>query len=269
MKPEQPTELIAVAATDAEFRERAAALAQRLGLALLRVGTAARSLTSHEVVLYCSSNGLYLQRTGKNAPGPVAVEFGSAAMRHRRRGGQNELLGRAVGVGKKSPLRVMDGTAGLGKDSFVLADLGCEVVLCERNPLIGELLASGLEVASVSADAWLLGVISRLTLHSGDMRDVVWSQLEPIDTIYMDPMFPGRGKSASVKKEMALFQALLESDAGLADADLLLPWALEQEVARVVVKRPASAPTLAGQKPSHVISGKAIRYDVYVKRGFA
>jgi 16S rRNA (guanine1516-N2)-methyltransferase len=269
MKRAESVELIAVAATDAEFRDNAAALAQRLGLALLRVGTSARTLDSHELVLYSGCNGLYLQRTGKNAPGPVAVEFGNAAMRHRRRGGQNELLGKAVGVGKKSPLRVLDGTAGLGKDSFVLADLGCEVLCCERNPLIAELLASGLEVASASADMWLLDVIGRLTLSSTDVRDVTGARLESIDTIYLDPMFPVRAKSASVKKDMALFQALLESDTEPADGDQLLSWALEQDVARVVVKRPASAPALAGPKPSHVIAGKAIRYDVYVKRGFS
>ncbi|MEH6588839.1 MAG: class I SAM-dependent methyltransferase [Halioglobus sp.] len=269
MKRVEPVELMAVAATDAEFRDKATNLAQRLALPLLRVGTLARTLDSHEVVLYCGAGGLYLQRTGKSAPGPVAVEFGSAAMRHRRRGGQNELLGKAVGVGKKSPLHVLDGTAGLGKDSFVLADLGCEVLLRERNPLIAELLASGLEVASASADSWLLDVITRLTLSAGDVRNVTGSQLDMIDTVYLDPMFPARGKSASVKKEMALFQALLESDAEPADGDQLLSWALEQDVARVVVKRPASAPALIGQKPSHVIAGKAVRYDVYVKRGFS
>lgn len=269
MKRAESVGLIAVTATDEEFRDKAAALAQRLELKLLRVGTVARSLESHEIVLYCGSNGLYLQRTGKNAPGPVAVEFGSAAMRHRRRGGQNELLGKAVGVGKKTPLRVLDGTAGLGKDSFILADLGCEVLLCERSPLVAELLASGLDVASASADMWLLDVIRRMTLSSGDVREVNEAQLKAIDTIYLDPMFPARGKSASVKKEMALFQALLESGETVADGDQVLSWALEQDVARIVVKRPASAPALAGQKPSHIIAGKAIRYDVYVKRGFS
>jgi 16S rRNA (guanine1516-N2)-methyltransferase len=85
-----------------------------------------------------------------------------------------------------------------------------------------------------------------------------------IDVIYLDPMFPARDKSASVKKDMALFQALLGAGESATDADDLLVWALEQAVARVVVKRPAKAAELAGSKPSHVIAGKAVRYDVYV-----
>ncbi len=45
-----------------------------------------------------------------------------------------------------------------------------------------------------------------------------------------------------------------------------LLWALQQDTARVVVKRPAKAPCLAARTPSHTISGKAVRYDVYVHR---
>ena len=76
-------------------------------------------------------------------------------------------------------------------------------------------------------------------------------------------MFPARNKRSAVKKEMALFQLLLsarDEDEGL------LSWALEREVARVVVKRPLKSKCLAGCEPSHAITGRAVRYDVYVKR---
>jgi 16S rRNA (guanine1516-N2)-methyltransferase len=79
-------------------------------------------------------------------------------------------------------------------------------------------------------------------------------------------MFPARTKTAAVKKEMALFQLLLEHSANAQDADELLLWALRQDTARVVVKRPAKAPQLAGIAPSHAISGKSVRYDIYVQR---
>lgn len=187
-------------------------------------------------------------------------------MRHRRRSGGNELLGRAVGVGRKSPLRVLDATAGLGRDAFVLADLGCEVTLCERVPVIAALLRSGMDMALASGDTWLAGVVHRMQLVPKDVREAAAVDASMVDVIYLDPMFPARGKSAAVKKEMALFQRLLEQDAGHSDADELLPWALGCDVARVVVKRPAKAPQLANKPPSHCISGKAVRYDVYVLR---
>lgn len=198
------------------------------------------------------------------APGPVEVAFGNAAMRHRRSSGHNELLGKAVGLARKPQMHVLDATAGLGRDSFILADLGCQVTLCERNPIVAKMLAFGLSNAAISEDEWLQAVVQRMDLHVGDASTLQVPDLQAVDVIYMDPMFPNRDKRARVKKEMALFHELLGPG---DDADQLLLWALAQGVARVVVKRPPKAPGLSGRKPSHIISGKAVRYDVYVLRG--
>jgi 16S rRNA (guanine1516-N2)-methyltransferase len=259
---------IAVAATDSGLADEARQLAEKLSLPLLAAAVSPRLLSEPEAILFVSPQGLYIQRTGRVAPGPVAVHFGSSAMRHRRRAGQNELLGRAVGVGKKRQLQVLDATAGLGRDAFVLADSGCMVYLCERHPLVYELLASGLQQARAGGDNWLQSVCARMYLSPGDARQFIPPAQRSMDVIYLDPMFPVRQKSASVKKEMALFQALLEVGGTPVESDDLLLWALDQSVARVVVKRPVRAPLLCGKKPSHVMAGKAVRYDVYVLSPF-
>jgi len=241
-------------------------LAQRLSLPVLTTGMDLVHFTSAKAVLVVSGQALYLQQTGIGAPGPVGVNFGSAGMRHRSRSGTSELLGKAVGHGKKIPLRVLDATAGLGRDAFILADLGCEVVMCEREPVILQMLHCGLQSAANSSDIWLSGVVQRMRLCSQDARYLSAKEIQGMDVIYLDPMFPQRAKSAAVKKEMALFQMLLERSADPQDADALLVWALQQNTARVVVKRPSKAPNLATLKPSHCIEGKSVRYDVYVHR---
>ena len=263
-QPGRPS--LALLAATAEDDESATELAHRLSLPLLPTGTDPAVNAQVEAVLVVRSGSVFLQQTGRAAPGPVAAEFGGTAMRHRRRSGHNELLGRAVGVGKKPQLRVLDATAGLGRDSFVLADLGCDVILCERNPVIAEILRAGMDTAVAVSDRWLDDVMGRMQLCPGDARDMPGSRLRGVDVIYLDPMFPPRDKSAAVKKEMALFQLLLDKAAGGQDANELLLWALQQDVARVVVKRPPRAPNLAQRQPSHCISGKAVRYDVYVRR---
>jgi 16S rRNA (guanine1516-N2)-methyltransferase len=245
----------------------ASRLVTRLNLPLLDAATDPATCLDYDALLVASADGLSLQRTGRAAPGPVSVDFGSARMRHRRGAGHNELLGRAVGVGKKPVLRVLDATAGLGRDSFVLADLGCQVLMSERVPLVSALLRSGLERARSSGDPWLQEVSGRMSLWEGEARDLPANRLSDIDVVYLDPMFPERGKSAAVKKEMALFQSLLEGSG--RDADQLLLWALDLGLARVVVKRPPRAGNLAGRQPSHAITGKSVRYDVYVKRKLA
>ncbi len=258
--------MIGVQATSETAIAEAAELATLLGLPLLDVDAAAAQ-DRFAALLLVSPGVLALSVPDRPGQKPVQVDFGAAGMRHRRRGGQNELLGRAVGVGKKSPLRVLDATAGLGRDSFVLADLGCAVTLAEREPVVAALLRSGLVRAGNSADAWLREVSGRMVLAEGDVCLMDAATLVQQDVIYLDPMFPPREKSAAVKKEMALFQALFSRPAALGDADALLAWALRAPVARVVVKRPLKAAPLADRPPSHAIRGKAVRYDVYVLSG--
>ena len=138
--------------------------------------------------------------------------------------------------------------------------------MCERNALIHTLLADGLTRALESDDAWLRQVAARMQLRQGDAARLALEDGD-CDVICLDPMFPQRDKSAAVKKEMALFQHLLED--APADGAELLAWALAQPVARVVVKRPTKAPSLGGLEPSHSIKGKAVRYDVHVLRGLS
>ena len=137
--------------------------------------------------------------------------------------------------------------------------------MCERDPVLIELLRSGLAVAAARGEPELVELVGRLSLLPGDARACNGRQLRGFDVIYLDPMFPVRVKSAAVKKEMAVLQWLLKDASTSADADALLAWALQAGPARVVVKRPLRAHSLASRPPSHCISGKAVRYDVYVQ----
>src|SRR5688572_20080391 len=91
---------------------------------------------------------LSLIPTGKNAPGPIYADFLTGAAAHRRLhgGGRGQPIARAIGLkpGVKPP-SVIDATAGLGRDAFVLACLGCEVTLLERSPTVAALLRDALE----------------------------------------------------------------------------------------------------------------------------
>ncbi|TXS92110.1 hypothetical protein FV139_15415 [Parahaliea maris] len=261
-----PSPQLAVVRTDADHIPYLEELALRLQLPLLTAGEVAQR-EELDFLLCLEGGHLALLQAGPKAPGPVLVDFGGGRMRQRRRGGQNELLGRAVGVGRREQLGVLDATAGLGRDSYVLADLGCKVLLCERHPVVAALLDSGIRQASVSEDTWLAATAARMSLEAADARTLAAARLSGIQVIYLDPMFPHRGKSAAVKKEMAVFQQLLGVPEDESDSEALLHWALAQPVARVVVKRPLKAAPLGGLNPSHAIRGKAVRFDVHVLAG--
>lgn len=197
--------------------------------------------------------------------GDILVDFGSGTATYRRKfgGGKGEGIAKAVGLNKKPDLTVIDATAGLGRDAFVLASLGAQVTMVERNPAVAALLTDGLRRAAQDPQlaSWLP---SRMQLvHQAALQAL--TDLPAPDVVYLDPMFPEREKSALVKKEMRAFHDVVGSD---TDADALLAPALALAHKRVVVKRPGYAGFLAGQKPSMSIEGKNNRFDVYVIAGF-
>ncbi|MDR1935391.1 MAG: class I SAM-dependent methyltransferase [Candidatus Accumulibacter sp.] len=251
-----PASGVVVAALVPECEDAARRWAQRLGLPFGGHG---------ELQLQLGPDGLQLAWRHPGAPGPVRVDFARGAAAHRRcfGGGSGQMIARAVGVLPGMRPSVLDATAGLGRDAFVLAGLGCELTLIERHPLIAALLEDGLRRAQ--DDAGAAPVAARMRLREGDavasMRD--WSG-EPPQVVYLDPMFPQRGKSALVKKEMRVFRPLVGDD----DAPALLAAALALATHRVVVKRPRKAPPLGDVAPSYTLEGKSSRFDVYPKRSF-
>lgn len=236
-----------------------------LCLPLLEPGMAPQRDSRCDLYLSIDETGPYLQLTGGRAPGPVRCGFLGAAMAHRRRGGQNELLGRAVGVHKRAGCRVVDATAGFAADGFVLADLGARVLLCEQHPLLAALLDLSVQHLQSAGDDWQQAVASRLSVRPGDTRTLSTTDLGTGDVLYLDPMFPG-GKRSAAGKGMALLQRLLAANPP-DSAETLLHWALRQPVWRVVVKRPLKAPHLCGLRPSHSLAGRSVRFDVYHLEG--
>ena len=214
------------------------------------------------VALVIDTDRSWLQRLQSPRLGPVFVDFSSADMLYRRKSGHNEPLGRAMGVKGSSRPMVFDATAGLGRDAFVLADLGCFVTLSEQSAPLSYLLEQARELALLSFNEKVSEAASRMQVLYGDSRQ---HRAEGFDVIYIDPMFPERSKTAAVKKDLATVQALHADNAEANDPEGLLTWALDQPVERIVIKRPVKAPGLASAKPSHCISGKTVRFDVIVK----
>lgn len=256
--------IVAVARSALGDRLQADALADSLGVPNLGV-VRPRDIRDFPVLLFLDEQGLGLQMTGKGAPGPVRAEFVTGKMGYRREhgGGAGQLVAKAVGLQKtRAALHVVDATAGLGQDAFVLASLGCTVTLFERNPVIHALLADGLARAALNVDC--AAIVERMRLLEGS--SIEWlarSGTEAADVVYLDPMFPHRDKSALVKKEMQVFRTIVGDD---EDSAQLLAAALERARYRVVVKRPRKASAIEGAEPTTRIEGKSSRYDVYAIR---
>ena len=239
-----------------DLKARAEKIAQRLNLPFVL------EWEHFDYLLVLESNHLSIKKSGYKAL-PLSIYFLSGKMTYRRQHAslRRETLARAMGLKNKATTTIVDATAGLGRDSFILACLGFEITLLERSAIVHALLADGIERASQDEQTAIIA--KRLNLIHTDA--ILWlQQLQPQDRpniIYLDPMFPERNKSALVKKEMRMFHEIIGED---LDADALLTSAMACATQRVVVKRPRLAPHLAGLKPSYSMEGSSSRFDIYL-----
>lgn len=256
---------VTVLCIDGDSLDRAEGLSDRLAapLAVFEAGCSETAFIPEPGLLYLKvfRAGLSLMRDGME----LRPDFAEMLPRIKQGALQREMLVKAARVKGVEAPRAVDATAGLGEDSLLLAAAGFTVTLCEADPVIAALLEDALARASVHE---VLGpIVERMHLVAGDSRAVLAEfgtapDIRP-DVVYLDPMFPGRTKSAAVKKKFQLIHGL-ERPTEPLDEESLLQAALAAHPRKVVIKRPVKGPYLAGVKPSHAIAGKAVRYDCIV-----
>lgn len=247
--------------------EHATLLAKKLGVQVhtIPANTNKHKFVDAEYLLVFTEKGLVLRIASEPSWSDICVDFASSALQYRKQhgGGRNESIAKAIGIKGKDSLRVLDCTAGMGTDSFVMASVGAQVTMLERSPIISALLADGL----LRAKHEEIALATQLELVEANAIEFLQANTAAnthIDVVYLDPMFPHKKKSALVKKEMRAFQLMLGPD---QDSDALLSAAINFAPKRIVVKRPASAPELENaqqRKPTMAISSKKHRFDVYL-----
>ncbi len=178
---------------------------------------------------------------------------------------------RAVGLRKGNPARpaVLDATAGLGEDAYLLHAFGCRVAAAERHPVVHALLADAIAHTGIDLTLHHADALSLLTKPRPAVAHSATTRPKPAttdrgfvaDVIYLDPMFPTDRKTTP-RKALRLLAWLL-IDAPPTDEAALLTAARAAAARRVVVKRPRHAPDYAGVSPQHRHKGAAVRYDVY------
>jgi len=169
---------------------------------------------------------------------------------------KKHLLARAVGLDKEPGLAVVDGTMGMGKDSFLLASLGAKVHGVERDPVPSFLVAWAVHCFREQHSESF-----QMEVHNQDTKNFIENlQGAAPDTLYLDPMFENLKGGALPKKAMAF---LRERQEGLSsDFVEIFHKGRVRGFKRIVVKRPRKGEHLFGS-PSYDICGKMIRYDVY------
>ncbi|WP_150468128.1 class I SAM-dependent methyltransferase [Francisella sp. SYW-9] len=166
----------------------------------------------------------------------------------------------AVEGRSKEKLKILDTTAGLGRDTFTLAARGHQVISIEKDIYIYLLLCDALHRACKTES--ISHIAQNITLLNLDSNKHILNTEQTYDCIYVDPMFPPRRKSAKVKQAMQVLHEVAFNDED--QNTLLLKNILEtQKANKVIVKRPINAEFLYNKKPSSQLKGKTNRFDIY------
>lgn len=173
---------------------------------------------------------------------------------------KKNLIARAMGL-SAGVKNILDLTAGLGIDAVHLSCLGCVVTSLERNDLIFELLQQALQKTRRPE-------LQKLVFIHVDAKEFLKTTSDKFDAIYFDPMYPEKKKSSLPRKEMQMFKELVGID---SDIEKVLDLCWQQDVKRVVLKRPLTAELITCTRPLFqknpiTFKGTTVRYDVYIKR---
>lgn len=235
------------------YLDRAEMLAGELGAQIARDRSDAEA---QGVFLLLDDEGIALAGGGLT----LRADLTGMLPRIRTANLRNELLVRAAKIrGAEGELRAVDATAGFGEDSLLLAEAGFSVRLYEYNPVTAILLEDALHRAAQIPE--LKDIVSRMELVKEDSVEAMPNLPFTPDVILLDPMFPARQKSGLIRKKLQLIQKL---EKPCADEEALVKAALAAHPKKIVIKRPAKGPYLAGIRPGYSIEGKVIRYDCIV-----
>ena len=233
---------LAIAYEGNEQLLRAQQLAQQLNLPIDNEASARLIVMEHQLALKVEPFQL------------MHIDFNAQNWQSRRDAGKQQALVRACKP--RDGMLIMDVTAGWGRDAAVLASFGASVVMLERNPVMAALLADALERQDLHSQRQLK--LKLLHVEAINFLTAL-SEKDYPELIYLDPMHPTRQKTALVKKEFQVLQQLIGPDADVHD---LLAIARQRVKHAVVMKWPVNAEPIA--KPTHVIKGKTIRFDVFI-----
>lgn len=232
----------AVGYDNASLRDKAQALAHQLHCVLDKDAASCLFVTEERLALKIQNFSL------------LSPEFDAALWNKRRQEGKKQGLVRAC---KPAPgVKIIDATAGWGRDAAVLASFGARVLMLERHPVMAALLADALRYRKEPGKH-----LMHLSLQAGDAYSFLnaLQEKEYPDVIYIDPMHPERSKSALVKKDMQALQQMIGAD---EDALELIQLAIRRVKQRVVVKWPQKSNPLLPANAS--IEGKTVRFDIYI-----
>ena len=139
---------------------------------------------------------------------------------------------------------ICDVTAGLGRDSYLLSQLGYSLISIERHPVLMTLFAEARERCDNN-------LFPDWHLLFGNCEDLLQSNIAP-DTIYFDPMFENR-KKAMTQKYTQVIRHYCQDSADNTTYEFLYTYCKDNKK-RLIIKQPTTGASKSFSKPHQIIT---------------
>ncbi len=165
---------------------------------------------------------------------------------------------------------ILDITAGFATDGFLLACQGAEVTLLENNLIVYQAVNDAIQRLQTTQN--LQTIINRLKIIYIDSRDFLEKCIankRQYNAIYIDPMFPVKGKTSKAKKELQLLQKLITNNTlsydNISQINDIIKLAKQVVMEKIVIKAPKQLNKISDFQENYCIYGKTCCFYVYLK----
>ena len=154
-----------------------------------------------KITLHKTSDGYEIRDSEKNMKMSLSFDDYSKVLLDKKKHQLNNIF-------KAKNLNILDCTGGFARDAAILASLGNEVTLIERNPLVMSLLVDARE--KIKSDD-VRSIFSKIKIRFGNCIDFIRDTNKHFDYIYFDFMF-NINKSALPSKNEQFLRKIVKND---------------------------------------------------------
>ena len=211
---------------------------------------ASLDIIDNKIELHFNKDKIYLINNNYKDPVKIIIDFNDKRFLEKnntRLKDNNDIFKKIFSIKNST---ILDGTAGFGRDGYLLDSMNHNVTMIDNSPIVSLLLKNALNRSGNRS----------ITLFHGNTYDHIKHSIKKYNYIYLDFMFNKlKNSSLSSKNDETLkLISFIEND-----KNKIIEIAQKRAINKVVVKEPVNSLSILS-KPNHIIKTKLISYNIYL-----
>ena len=204
---------------------------------------------SPKITLHKTSDGYEIRDNEKNMKMSLSFDDYSKILLDNKKHQLNKIF-------KAKNLSILDCTGGFAKDAAVLASLGNDVTLIDRNPLIMSLLIDARE--KIKSDD-IRYIFNKIKIRFGNCIEFIRNTNKHFDYIYFDFMF-NINKSALPSKNEQFLREIVKNDIN-ENVDIIHE-TIQRVKSKIIIKEHISSNDYDNFDIINTYRGKTVKYHL-------